>query len=97
MYECPNDCQKFSKSIGEIYEAGKRHKAQLVTCIEACGNQKAKLSSLREDKNSLLDKVDELEHELSEKTKSIVTFSREIEILTLNLEIFKLNLLKGKR
>ena len=40
IYQCPNSCNKYSKSIEEIYQAGKKHKGQLVTCIEACEKQK---------------------------------------------------------
>ena len=91
VYECPSNCHKYSKSIGEIFEAGKKHKAQLVTCIEACENQKIKISSLREEKNSLFDKVDELEHEVSKKSELLVKANREnrdlkIELRNLRME-----------
>ena len=91
IYQCPNSCNKYSKSIEEIYQAGKKHKGQLVTCIEACEKQKGKISSLREEKNSLLEKVDDLEFELKEKSQLILKVNKEtremkIEIRNLHME-----------
>ena len=70
IYQCPNSCNKYSKSIEEIYQAGKKHKGQLVTCIEACEKQKEKISSLREEKNSLLEKVDDLEFDIKSEQRN---------------------------
>jgi len=32
--QCPNSCEKYSKSIDEIFQAGKKHKETLMTVIE---------------------------------------------------------------
>ena len=77
VYECPNNCEKYSKSIDEIFQAGKKHKEKLLTVIELSETQKLKISSLREEKNNLLDQVDQLEHDKKNDNKLILRMTRE--------------------
>ena len=39
-FKCSNGCDKYSKTIGEIFEAGAKHKEKLVALKEIADNQK---------------------------------------------------------
>ena len=62
-FECPKRCHLYSKSFEEIIEAGNKHRENVLALKDISEKQKVKLSSLREEKNVLLDKVDGLEHD----------------------------------
>jgi hypothetical protein len=46
LCHCPTGCEKYSKRIDGIFQAGKKHKEKLLTVIELSENQKLKISSL---------------------------------------------------
>ena len=39
-FKCSNGCDKYSKTIDEIFEAGAKHKEKLVALKEIADNQK---------------------------------------------------------
>ena len=77
QYECPNNCQKYSKTIDEIFEAGIKHRDKLISLKEISENQKMKISILREEKNGLLDQVDKLELNSKYDSDLILRMTRE--------------------
>ena len=66
--KCPKGCEKYSKSVDEIFEAGVEHKEKLVALKEIADNQKSKIFCLRKHRDEIADKLEDLE----------VTFSKEL-------------------
>ena len=56
-YECPKRCHLYEKSFEDIITAGNKHREKVVSLTEIAREQKSKISSLREENNSLLDPV----------------------------------------
>ena len=77
IYECPDRCDRNGKSKDDIFAAGQKHKEKLVTLIEFTEKQKEKVSSLREEKNDLLDRMDNLELDEKRQTDLILRMTRE--------------------
>ena len=62
-YECPKCCHKYDKSFEEKIEAGNKRREKVNALRDISEIKKAKISSLREEKNFFLDKLDNLEIE----------------------------------
>ena len=67
--ECPHRFHRYRQSIEEIVEAGNKHKEQIVILRKLAEDQKKKISILREEKNSLLDRTDHLEVDAKRQTE----------------------------
>ena len=50
---CPNNCEKYSKSIDEIFQAGTKHREKLIALKKVADDQKKKMSILQEEKLKL--------------------------------------------
>ena len=46
-FKCLKGCEKYSKTIDEIFEAGAKHKEKLIALKEIADNQKSKIFCLR--------------------------------------------------
>ena len=68
-FECPNSCHRYRQSMSEIVEAGNKHKEKAIAIKEIAEEQKRKISILREEKNSLLDDVEQLEFDARNKNE----------------------------
>ena len=64
IYNCPNRCDRYSRTIDEIFHAGNKHKEKLISLKEVAENQKEKISLLRDQKSSLQYQVDQLQSDL---------------------------------
>ena len=62
--ECQNGCNRYSKSIDEIYKAGSKHKEKLLALKLIADNQKKKITSLQADKAHLNEQVQQLEDDV---------------------------------
>ena len=80
-FECPKRCHLYSKSFEEIIEAGNKHRENVLALKDISEKQKVKLSSLREEKNVLLDKVDGLEHDKRKDSDLILRMTSETRSL----------------
>ena len=80
-YKCPKRCQLYSKSFEEIIEAGNKHREKVLALKDISENQKVKISSLREEKNVLLDKVDRLELDSKQDSELILRMTSETKSL----------------
>ena len=76
-YECPKRCHLYSKSFEEIIEAGTKHREKVLALKDISENQKIKISSLREEKNELLDRVDKLELDQKQDSDMILRMTTE--------------------
>ena len=54
---CAKGCDKYSKSVDEIYEAGVKHKSKLVDLKEIADEQKVKISCLRKHRDEMRDEL----------------------------------------
>ena len=76
IYQCPNGCLKYRKTMDEIIIAGQKHKEILTAIKVIADDQKRIISKLREDKYKLQEEVDEFEskaqidHEIIAKVKN---------------------------
>ena len=87
-YECPKRCHLYEKSFEEIIAAGSKHREKVVSLTEIAKDQKSKISSLREEKNSLLDQLDKMELDAKHDSDMILRMTSE----TRNLKIEMRNL-----
>ena len=90
-YECPKRCHLYEQSFEEIVAAGSKHREKVVSLTEIAKEQKSKISSLREEKNSLLDQLDKLELDAKSDADLILrmtseTRSLKIEIRNIRME-----------
>ena len=92
--ECPNRCDRYTKSIDEIFAAGKKHKDKLLALIEVSEKQKSKISSLREEKNSLLDKVDQMELDDKCRVELVIKMTNEQRALKIELRDVRMVLIE---
>ena len=76
-YECPKRCHLYSKSFEEIIEAGNKHREKVLALKDISENQKIKISSLREERNQLLDTVDRLELDQKRDSDMILRMTSE--------------------
>ena len=68
-YECPNGCHNYRQSLEEIVTAGNKHREMALSLKGIAEEQKKKISILREEKNSLLDRTDHLEVDAKRQTE----------------------------
>ena len=60
-----SDCNCYSKSIDEIYNAGSKHKQKLVELKDIAIKQKMKIAQSQEEKTAMLDQVEHLKYDLT--------------------------------
>ena len=65
------DCSQYGKSMTEVVYYGKKHRDAVIRLKECVESQKGKISSLQEEKLSLLDQVNVLELELETDQKLV--------------------------
>ena len=58
-------------------EAGNKHKEKALALKDIAVDQKSKISTLREEKYQLQEKVDELEYDEKNQTESILKMTKE--------------------
>ena len=75
--ECSNNCHRYKQSLEEIVEAGNKHKEKALALKEIALDQKSKISTLREEKYQLQEKVDQLEYEEKNQTQLILKMTKE--------------------
>ena len=79
------ECHKYSKSFKEIIEAGNKHREKALALKDISENQKEKISSLREEKNNLLDKVDKMELDAKRDSELILSMTRDTRDLKIDM------------
>ena len=84
-FKCPKGCDKYSKTIEEIYDAGAKHKSKLLDLKEIADDQKIKISCLRKHRDEIRDELVKLEDVHDTKMKE-----NEVMVAQLKEEIFKL-------
>jgi hypothetical protein len=52
---CPNGCDKYNKSVDDIYNAGVEHKNELLELKQIADEQKVKISCLRNHRDEIKD------------------------------------------
>ena len=87
--ECPYGCLKYRKSIEDVVEAGNKHKDKAIALKVIADEQKLKISSLREVKNSLLDQVDQLEFRGRNSSDLIIRMTRESREMKIQIRDLK--------
>ena len=80
-----NGCKRYRKSKEEVTEAGNKHEEKALALKGVAEEQKAKISSLREEKNSLLDKIDQLEFTEKHSSDLIIRMTRETRELKIQI------------
>ena len=93
-YECPKRCHRYDKSFEEIIEAGNKHREKLVALRDISESQKSKISSLREEQNLLLDKVDKFELDAKQDSDLILRMTQETGAVTRELRDMRRILIK---
>ena len=83
-YECPKRCHLYEQSFEEIVAAGSKHREKVVSLTEIAKEQKSKISSLREEKNSLLDQLDKLELDAKSDADLILRMTSETRSLKID-------------
>ena len=68
-FKCSKGCDRYSKSVDEIFEAGVKHKNKLVELKEIAEGQKEKISCLRKHRDEIKEEMNKLEdvHEVKMK------------------------------
>jgi len=89
IYECPKGCHNYKQSLEEIVDAGNRHKAKLITAYAIAEDLKKKVSSLRAEKNHLLENIDQLEIDGEHKEQELSKVKRENTILKYEIKEVK--------
>ena len=89
VYECPKGCHSYRQTIEDIVEAGNKHKEQLIILKELAQDQKNKISSLREERNNMLEQVDQLELSSKEDNELILKMTHETRALKVNIRDLK--------
>ena len=56
-FKCLKGCEKYSKTIDEIFEAGAKHKEKLIALKKIADNQKSKIFCLRKHRDEIADKL----------------------------------------
>ena len=93
-YECPKRCHRYDKSFEEIIEAGNKHREKVFALRDISENQKVKISSLREEKNLLLDKVDKFELDAKQDSDLILRMTQETRSLKRELRDMRMILIE---
>ena len=91
LYECPQGCHRYRQSIPEIVEAANKHKEKLVSLKQIAEEQKFKISSLREEKNALIDSVDQLELKQKDDNAVIMKMTREMRELKIKVRDLRMD------
>ena len=86
---CINSCDKYSKSIDEIYQAGTKHRDKLIALKEVADKQKETISILREEKIEFLDKVEQLEEDVETGFRIVTNLQTEKDNLKQELKEHK--------
>ena len=83
--KCTKGCDKYNKSIDEIYEAGLEHKNKLIDLKKIADEQKVKIGCLRkhrdEIKNDLYKLEDVHEATIKEHSEKVKQLDEEIDYL----------------
>ena len=83
--DCPNGCFKYRQSLEQVVEAGNKHKGKVISLKYLAEEQKVKISTLREDRDSLLDDVSKLESTEKDQRDIITRMTRETRELKIQL------------
>ena len=94
MYQCPKGCHRYRQSIEEIVEAGNKHKDKLLALKRIAEDQKVKISSLREERNALLDNVDHLEFKQKDDNEMILRLTREMRDLKVQIRDHRMDVIE---
>ena len=84
--QCQNGCFKYRQSIEEVAEACNKHREKVIALKDIAEEQKSKISILREEKYSLLDKVDQLEYDDKRSSDLILRMTRETRDLKIEVK-----------
>ena len=68
-FKCSKGCDKYSKSVDEIFEAGVKHKSKLVDLKEIAEQQKEKITCLRKHRDEIKEELNKLEDVHEDKMK----------------------------
>ena len=77
MNDCTNGCYRYRQSLEEVAEAGNKHREKVIALKAIAEEQKSKISILREEKYSLMENIDQLEHDKNIDTDLILSMTKE--------------------
>ena len=77
-------CSKYSKSMDEVIRHGQKHKDAVIELKKISETQKEKISILREEKTSFLNRVDMLEFEI--ETDQVIVSKHKDKIESLEIK-----------
>ena len=84
--ECQNGCERYSKSIDEIYQAGSKHREKVLSLKSIAENQKKKILNIQAEKANLQEQVQQLEEDVVIGQKIVKQQSGDKEKLYFRLE-----------
>ena len=84
--ECQNGCYQYRQSVEKVAEACNKHREKVIALKDIAEEQISKISILREEKYSLLDKVDQLEYDLKRSSDLIHGMTRETRDLKIEVK-----------
>ena len=79
---CLDGCNQYNKSMDEVVYYTQKHKDSLIIMKTLAENQKSKISSLREERNKMMDQLDQQEIEMERENQINVTLIREKDNLS---------------
>ena len=91
--KCSKGCDKYSKTVDEIFAAGAKHEEKLIALKEIADNQKSKIFCLRKHRDEIADKLEDLEvnfaEELAAKDARILNVESEATFLKNKVKDFE--------